>query len=513
MGELKTNGWGSRGVGVLAVLLLTGFALAGPSAAQAKLTYYIGNGADPCASRGVSDFGGIIELKDVSRGKGLAPVRTAILCGPVVTYPALATLLYDDAVRREYSGRHFKHELAAGSGEPVGGNTTDWPWVRGPHGGIPSVEKLTGSKLLQAAAEAFSKAVTTLEKTTAAACATGGYVGEPGENACQDAAIGELVVAIGSAVGAVLRELGIFFVKSREEMGATDWAHWTSNGSIVWNYFGDVGPKFVDPSMFHVGFNKQKMRAMVAISTAADGQGAEVFPGGIVKKPTINENVGVGGSPGSAAETAQFRDATGPIQTLHLNDHGVPDPAGAHTRVRGSALSERLAGGAGDDTVAGHGGADVLLGREGDDFLVGGRGFDVLRGGAGEDQLVPEGGGSLQFGGPGHDIMWGSTRGGPDLMRGGAGNDLLVARSKGVAFLRGGQGNDLLITLDRRPGDFVRCGSGRDRVYADPGDRIAADCRTGNSRVFVFSRADLRQIHRSGVVSRAVRRRALRGGR
>jgi hypothetical protein len=91
------------------------------------------------------------------------------------------------------------------------------------------------------------------------------------------------------------------------------------------------------------------------------------------------------------------------------------------------AAGLRLAGGAGSDRLTGRAGDDVLSGRRGADRLRGGKGADRLRGGPGRDTLD-----------------------------GGAGADVLLARD-GAA-------------------DVVRCGSGRDRVVADPADRVRRDC-------------------------------------
>jgi hypothetical protein len=89
-----------------------------------------------------------------------------------------------------------------------------------------------------------------------------------------------------------------------------------------------------------------------------------------------------------------------------------------------------------------------LLGSTRADRLVGGTGADVLRGGAGADVLIGGAGDDRLTGGPGRDRL-----------EGGAGNDVLDAR-------------------DHHGGDVVRCGSGRDRVLADRGDRVSRDCES-----------------------------------
>jgi uncharacterized repeat protein (TIGR01451 family) len=90
-------------------------------------------------------------------------------------------------------------------------------------------------------------------------------------------------------------------------------------------------------------------------------------------------------------------------------------------------------------------GADVLRGTPYGDVLSGLGGNDRLWGLAGADRL---------FGGAGADMLYGGA--GPDLLDGGAGNDRIFAR-------------------DRRQ-DTIRCGAGRDRVTADPSDRVSKSC-------------------------------------
>jgi hypothetical protein len=94
-------------------------------------------------------------------------------------------------------------------------------------------------------------------------------------------------------------------------------------------------------------------------------------------------------------------------------------------RIVGTAKGEYLAGGGHDDVILGLGGNDTLLGGAGDDRIDGGAGRDVITGGAGADRLL-----------------------------GGAGSD----------------------TIDAADGerDVVDCGAGRDRVIADPVDRVTS---------------------------------------
>jgi Ca2+-binding RTX toxin-like protein len=110
---------------------------------------------------------------------------------------------------------------------------------------------------------------------------------------------------------------------------------------------------------------------------------------------------------------------------------GVPP----HRRGRhlvGTSRAEYLAGGGFDDVIRGMGGNDTIPGGAGDDRLDGGDGNDVITGGSGADRL---------FGGPGSDTIYAA-----DGER-----------------------------------DTVDCGAGRDRVVADPFDKVV-NCEVVASR-------------------------------
>lgn len=109
--------------------------------------------------------------------------------------------------------------------------------------------------------------------------------------------------------------------------------------------------------------------------------------------------------------------ATPPVQVI--------PPAGV-TKT-GSASADTMYGAGGPDRLWGLGGADRLYGRAGNDRLFGGAGGDRLDGGAGRD-----------------------------LLDAGPGNDTIAARD--------------------RTADTIRCGRGRDTVYADRADAVARDC-------------------------------------
>jgi len=97
-----------------------------------------------------------------------------------------------------------------------------------------------------------------------------------------------------------------------------------------------------------------------------------------------------------------------------------------HRRGRhlvGTAQADYLAGGGFDDTISGLGGNDTLPGGAGDDRIDGGAGNDVIVGGSGFDRLF------------------------------------------------GGAGSDTIYAADGER-DTIDCGPGRDRVVADPFDKV-----------------------------------------
>jgi RTX calcium-binding nonapeptide repeat (4 copies) len=83
----------------------------------------------------------------------------------------------------------------------------------------------------------------------------------------------------------------------------------------------------------------------------------------------------------------------------------------------------------------------VIVGSAAGDLLRGTSGADLIRSGRGADYV--------------------SARRGPDRISGGRGADRLL----------GGSGNDVIIATDRAR-DWVDCGTGRDRVVANRGDRL-----------------------------------------
>jgi hypothetical protein len=127
----------------------------------------------------------------------------------------------------------------------------------------------------------------------------------------------------------------------------------------------------------------------------------------------------------------------------------------------GSAGQDHITGTSAGDLVSGRSGNDRLLGRDGEDCLAGGAGRDRVSGGPGRDRVSGGDGSDRLGGGRDADRVFGGH--GRDLLRGGPGRDKLL----------GGEGHDSLHSRDGRR-DVVLCGAGRDRVRADPIDRLLA---------------------------------------
>ena len=174
--------------------------------------------------------------------------------------------------------------------------------------------------------------------------------------------------------------------------------------------------------------------------------------------------------------------------------------------INGSPTDDQIRALAGNDNVEGGGGDDTHIGGLGNDDLSefggdGNGGRDILRGGAGSDYAEGNTQADRVLGGAGNDRR--ADKGGPPRVRrggavaclggfcsslfGDAGNDF-VSGGKGSDYMEGEEGADIMVggkgrdvidaANDDAPSsnDRVRCGSGRDTVFADPGDEVADDC-------------------------------------
>jgi hypothetical protein len=138
--------------------------------------------------------------------------------------------------------------------------------------------------------------------------------------------------------------------------------------------------------------------------------------------------------------------------------------------ICGLGGDDRILGGAGDDVIRGGEGNDRISGGAGRDRVRGNAGKDRIRGGARRDQLVGGGGRDVLFGGPGDDVLHGNLAN--DILHGQGGDDRVVGEG-GRNTLYGGDGDDVLVaSLNRRGGDEVYGGRGRDKAAVDRGDRL-----------------------------------------
>jgi len=126
---------------------------------------------------------------------------------------------------------------------------------------------------------------------------------------------------------------------------------------------------------------------------------------------------------------------------------GAVAASGAKKKTRctivGTARRDRLVGTRKRDVICGMGGNDRILGRGGNDLVLAGNGSDRASGGSGADRI---------YGNAGRDRLYGNT--GRDRLYGGSGNDRMNTAS------------------NRRRGDYVSGGSGRDWAKVNAGDRV-----------------------------------------
>jgi Tol biopolymer transport system component len=126
-----------------------------------------------------------------------------------------------------------------------------------------------------------------------------------------------------------------------------------------------------------------------------------------------------------------------------------------------------------------------VLGTAGNDVLHGSY-SQVVLGLAGNDRLYADDSaasdqGNTLDGGPGRDRLYGGQA--EDTLIGGEGDDTLSGGRSGDTLIGGpgrdridGQGGEDVIRAADRQRDSIRCGTGRDIVYADRTDLVATDC-------------------------------------
>jgi Ca2+-binding RTX toxin-like protein len=118
------------------------------------------------------------------------------------------------------------------------------------------------------------------------------------------------------------------------------------------------------------------------------------------------------------------------------------------------------------DHIIAFGGGDTVEARGGDDSVYGGNGEDQLSGEGGDDELLG-----------GDEDDWLNGGGGDDELNGGEDDDRMFDRAENdFDIVWSGSGNDVIDVEDRDRRDHVHCGSGQDKVKADPGDDVASGC-------------------------------------
>src|SRR5688572_7705590 len=136
-----------------------------------------------------------------------------------------------------------------------------------------------------------------------------------------------------------------------------------------------------------------------------------------------------------------------PAQVFVNPSTGAVAASGAKRKTRctivGTAKRDRLVGTRKRAVICGMGGNDRILGRGGNDLVLAGRGSDRASGGSGRDRI---------YGNAGRDRLYGNK--GRDRLYGGSGNDRMNTAS------------------NRRRGDYVSGGSGRDWAKVNAGDRV-----------------------------------------
>jgi Ca2+-binding RTX toxin-like protein len=169
--------------------------------------------------------------------------------------------------------------------------------------------------------------------------------------------------------------------------------------------------------------------------------------------------------------------------------------------MNGSDLADQISALGGDDFIGGNGGNDLIRGGEGADVSIGGPGTDVMKDGKGADGPAGGEGADTIKAGKGNDrfrdfpirqsrqgggtescfrgfcaAMFGDEQN--DVLKGGKGRDYMEGE-QGRDKMFGGKGDDVIDAAnDDTPGakDLVKCGDGRDVVFANGRDEVADDC-------------------------------------
>lgn len=147
-------------------------------------------------------------------------------------------------------------------------------------------------------------------------------------------------------------------------------------------------------------------------------------------------------------------------------------------KLNGTNSNDRIDLGSGNDAVNSHFGNDTVLGGAGNDLIDTCGDSDKANGGAGGDLIVAGDGNDQIEGGSGKDVVYAQQ--GRDRIEGDGGADKLWALDRSDVTqdgdragdrVSGGAGSDSIYTRDGEV-DKISCGPDRDRVIADPVDRI-----------------------------------------
>jgi hypothetical protein len=151
------------------------------------------------------------------------------------------------------------------------------------------------------------------------------------------------------------------------------------------------------------------------------------------------------GTPAGTVTSSTVPFATPAVVFVNPATGAVAASGARKTRctIVGTAKRDRLVGTRKRDVICGLGGNDRILGRAGNDLILAGAGSDRASGGNGRDRV---------YGNSGRDRLYGNK--GRDRLYGGAGNDRMNTAS------------------NRRRGDYVSGGAGRDWAKVNRGDRV-----------------------------------------
>jgi Ca2+-binding RTX toxin-like protein len=176
-----------------------------------------------------------------------------------------------------------------------------------------------------------------------------------------------------------------------------------------------------------------------------------------------------------------FVESTAPTEDVLFDCETVvqiapePDTGGViPNTIRGTPQRDVLNGSNGIDSIFGQGGDDKLIAKGGDDYVDGENGNDVLFGGSGDDVMAGRRGNDVIHGGDGDDRITGDR--GRDAIFGDAGNDTINGNFD-ADRIEGGAGDDR-INVVHGGHDLVRCGPGKDVVFADAADAVSKDCES-----------------------------------